>query len=270
MQIEEIDRAAALADPAPRVPRKVLYWAIAALVVLGGGGALLERLFTSVGLNEYSVAASSATSGTSASSAAATTPAPPSIASSLPNFMGISRLSGAPAPPFTLTDQNGAAVSLASLHGKVVVLTFFDAACNDICPVLGREIVRAEIALGPEAPRVAFVAVNTDPRATGIAATAATSSALGLARYANWYFLTGSLSKLDPAWTHYGVTVEVSTATHRVAHTDLLYFLDTAGRERLGATPFANQSRSGPTTLSNADIRRFGDGLASYARQLLH
>ena len=39
-----------------------------------------------------------------------------------------------PAPPFTLTSQDGTPVALASLRGKVVAVTFIYTGCPDICP----------------------------------------------------------------------------------------------------------------------------------------
>ncbi|HUY30561.1 MAG TPA: SCO family protein [Acidimicrobiales bacterium] len=250
-------RAAAIA--APRVPRKFVVWAAVAVVVLAGGGMLLERVFTSAGLNSYSITASSSARQ---ASKPATVP--------LRSFMGITAGSGALAPALSLTDQRGRSVTLESLRGRVVVLTFFDAACDDICPVLGAEIRRAESQLGAKAPTVAFVAVNTDPRTLSVAATARTSSRLGLASQPNWYFLTGSLASLDTVWTHYGITVEVARATHQVAHTELMIFLDRTLHERIEATPVGDQKRGGSTTLPAASIVRFGDGIATYARTLLH
>lgn len=245
-------------EPAPRVPRKFIVWGAVAVVVLAGGGVLAERLFTSVGLNAYSVTASSAGSSRSRP---ATVP--------LRAFMGITAASGGVAPPFSLTDQRGQRVGLSFFRGKVVVLTFFDSSCTDICPVLGAEIRRAESDLGSDASRVAFVAVNTDPESLSVAAAARTSAALGLASRPNWYLLTGSLASLDSVWTRYGITVEVDRRTHVVAHTELLVLLDASLRERIDATPFGDQKRNGATTLPASSIDRFGGGIASYARTLL-
>ncbi|HET7016860.1 MAG TPA: hypothetical protein VFI65_23255, partial [Streptosporangiaceae bacterium] len=41
-----------------------------------------------------------------------------------------------PAPPFSLTDTKGNQVSLASLAGKVVLLTFLDPVCTSDCPLI--------------------------------------------------------------------------------------------------------------------------------------
>ena len=53
-----------------------------------------------------------------------------------------------PAPGFSLTDQNGQPVSLASLRGKVVLMTFLDPVCTTDCPIIGAEMKEAGVLLG--------------------------------------------------------------------------------------------------------------------------
>ena len=53
-----------------------------------------------------------------------------------------------PAPGFQLTDQNGQPVSLASLRGKVVLMTFLDPVCTTDCPIIGAEMKEAGVLLG--------------------------------------------------------------------------------------------------------------------------
>ena len=67
---------------------------------------------------------------------------PASVSTSLANLMVLSPLPGIRAPRFTLTDQNGHVLSLASLRGKVVVLQFMDPHCTDICPIVSAEFVK--------------------------------------------------------------------------------------------------------------------------------
>ena len=61
---------------------------------------------------------------------------------------GTSNAVNYPAPGFSLTDQHGSQVSLASLHGKVVLLTFFDPVCTSDCPLIGHEFAAAAPAAG--------------------------------------------------------------------------------------------------------------------------
>ena len=44
-----------------------------------------------------------------------------------------------PAPHFALTDQHGNPVSLASLRGHTVALTFLDPVCTSDCPLIAQE-----------------------------------------------------------------------------------------------------------------------------------
>ena len=55
-----------------------------------------------------------------------------------------------PAPDFTLTDQNGKPVTLSSLRGQVVLLTFLDPVCVSDCPLIAQEFRQAGQLLGPE------------------------------------------------------------------------------------------------------------------------
>ena len=87
---------------------------------------------------------------------------PAAVPDSQINLMGLSPVPVRPAPGFTLTDQAGRALSLASLRGKVVVLEFMDPHCTDICPIVSREYVDAYHDLGPLADKVVFAAVNVN------------------------------------------------------------------------------------------------------------
>ena len=80
----------------------------------------------------------------------------------------------------------------------MVVLTFFDAPCNDIVPVLAAEIEQADADLGADAADVEFVTVNTDPNALAQSAEAPLLRATRLGTLPNWHMVTGS-SSLDSA-----------------------------------------------------------------------
>jgi protein SCO1 len=64
---------------------------------------------------------------------------PASVSDAQINLMGLSPVPVRPAPGFTLTDQDGRTLSLASLRGKAVVLEFMDPHCTDICPIVSHE-----------------------------------------------------------------------------------------------------------------------------------
>ena len=82
---------------------------------------------------------------------------------SLPAFhgQGTWRRGERPAPGFALHDQNGALVSLRSLRGKPVLLTFLDSRCTTRCPIEGRQLGSVLRRL-PAAERPTIVVVSVD------------------------------------------------------------------------------------------------------------
>jgi cytochrome oxidase Cu insertion factor (SCO1/SenC/PrrC family) len=263
-----IDRAAALAEGAPGVPAKFIFWVLGVALVVSLGGLLGEHLFSSAGLNP--VAAPAPRAPTAAASAAApSAPVPDrAITAPLPSFMGLSALRAHAATPFTLTDQAGLATPVPAQPPAVVVLTFFNAPCNDICPVLAAEIEQADADLGAAASSVEFVTVNTDPSALAQSAEAPTLGGTGLAALHNWHFVTGPLATLNSVWRAYGVSISVDKKTGLEAHNDVLFFLDARGDLRDRATPFADESSSGTYSLPAPSVARWAQGIATYAMRL--
>jgi protein SCO1/2 len=270
--LSEDERAAAFRRSEPKVPRNFVPIVVGFFAVLAIGGVLGERLLSSVGLNPASTAVTPSTTPAAAAGGISPPPSAPStpeVGAPLSQFMGITPLRGTPAPAVSLVDQAGRAVSLADERGDAVVLTFFDAPCQDICPIMSAELQQAAGALGAEAAHVAFLTVNTDPAVLSATPASAAAARTGLGTLSNWHFLTSSLPNLNAVWKAYGVTVNVSRRTGLVAHNDVMYFIDPAGRLRYEATPFANESSKGAFSLPPASIARWGQGIATYAGQLL-
>ena len=262
-----IDRAAALAEGAPGIPVKFVYWVLGVVLVVSLGGLLGEHLFSSAGLNPVP---------TTTPPPVAATPPPGivptpdrSVGSSLASFMGMSTLRAAAAPSFTLTDQNGQPIPVPAQPARVVVLSFFNAPCNDICPVLAAEMEQADTDLGAQAADVEFVTVNTDPSALAQSAEAPVLSATRLTALPNWHMVTGPLATLNAVWKAYGVSISVDKKTHLEAHNDVMAFIDLRGDLRFRATPFADESTTGAFSLPAASIDRWGEGIASYAERLI-
>jgi cytochrome oxidase Cu insertion factor (SCO1/SenC/PrrC family) len=136
------------------------------------------------------------------------------------------------APGFTLSDQNGRSVSLASLRGKVVLLTFLDPVCTSDCPLIAQEFRAADQMLGTQTKSVEMVAIVANPVYRSVAYTRAFDTQEGLSRLPNWLFLTGSLSQLQEAWKSYGITAQTLPAGGMVAHNDIAYVIDSAGHTR--------------------------------------
>jgi cytochrome oxidase Cu insertion factor (SCO1/SenC/PrrC family) len=136
------------------------------------------------------------------------------------------------APQFRLTDQNGRQVSLASLRGKVVLLTFLDPVCTSDCPLIAQEFRAADQALGAKARNVQMVAIVANPVYRAVSYTRAFDSQERLTSLPNWLFLTGSLAQLRQAWRNYAVVAEVVPSGGMIAHNDTAYVIDASGRTR--------------------------------------
>jgi protein SCO1/2 len=268
--LSEAERAAAFRRIEPKVPPRFALIVVAVLVVLGIGGTLLEHLLSNVGLNPDATTTgqTTVTSLPGLIAPPGSTPSTPQVGAPLPEFMGITPRSGA-AAGFSLEDQAGHPTSLADERGHAVILTFFDARCQDICPVMSAELLRAANDLGSARSRVVFLTVNTDPVALSSAPASTAAVRTGLGTLATWHFLTSNLTTLNAVWRAYGVSVNVSRTSGIVAHNDVMYFVDPSGLLRYEATPFANENSAGAFSLPSASIDRWGQGIATYARQLL-
>ena len=167
-----------------------------------------------------------------------------------------------PAPGFSLTDQDGQPVSLASLRGKVVLMTFLDPVCTTDCPLIAQEFRQTGQLLGAQGKHVELVAVVANPTYRSTAFTRAFDQQEGLTTVPNWRYLTGSLGQLSAVWRQYGIAVQNLPAGAMSAHNDLAVVIDPAGRirEEIDADP-------GPGTSSTKSS--FSVLLSQYARQAL-
>jgi cytochrome oxidase Cu insertion factor (SCO1/SenC/PrrC family) len=198
--------------------------------------------------------------GTAPLAAAAVNPnADPIIAQAI---SGDSGLLDVPEYPLQLTDQNGQQVSLASMRGKVVLLTFIDPVCTTDCPIIGGEFKQAGLLLGAAAKKVEMVAVVANPTYTSIPVMRAYDAEVGLTRTPNWLYLTGTLPKLQHAWEQYGITVENLPAGAMTAHNDIAFVISPRGEilQELNFDP-------GPAT--NSSESSYSVMLANYARQAM-
>ena len=193
---------------------------------------------------------------------------PGNISTSLANLMQLSPVPGARAPGFTLTDQNGRTMSLASLRGKVVVLEFMDPHCTDICPIVSQEFVDAHHQLGPLAGKVVFAAINVNQYHATVANMAAFSSAQRLNTIPGWHFFTGPVPALKTAWRDYNIAVEAPNPDADIVHTSALYFIDAQGREAFLASPMVDHTKKGTAYLPAKQIAQWATGIALIAHHL--
>jgi cytochrome oxidase Cu insertion factor (SCO1/SenC/PrrC family) len=136
------------------------------------------------------------------------------------------------APAFQLTDQSGRQVSLASLRGKVVLLTFLDPVCTSDCPLIAQEFRAADQMLGAQARSAVLVAIVANPIYRTVAYTRAFDSQERLNTLPNWLFLTGSPGQLQQAWRNYGIAAQILPAGGMIGHSDVAYVIDASGRTR--------------------------------------
>jgi cytochrome oxidase Cu insertion factor (SCO1/SenC/PrrC family) len=167
-----------------------------------------------------------------------------------------------PAADFRLTDQHGRVVSLASLRGKVVLLTFLDPVCTTDCPLIAQEFRQAGQVLGAASRQVELVAIVANPVYHQLAYTRAFDRQERLNQVPNWLYLTGSVPQLQRVWKDYGLAALILPAGSMIGHPDVGYVIDQAGRIRreLSTDP-------GPGT--TATKSSFAVLLADAARQLL-
>jgi protein SCO1/2 len=265
-----IDRDAALRAGSVPVPRKFVLWAVVGFAVLGLGGVAAERFIGNAGIQSLISTPPATLAGTAPGPPSTPgVPTGPAVGAAPPAVIGLRHLGLAQAPALDLTDQHGSPWTLARTRGKVVVVSFLNAECNDLCPVQAQEITQADGLLGPRATSVEFVVVNSDPLETSLAVTPPALTQTGLSGLGNLTFLTGPLATLGRTWNAYGVTVAVSSTTRLVSHTNVMYFIDPQGRLALSATPFGNEDSFGVYSLDPGTIHTFARGVAAAAAGLL-
>jgi protein SCO1/2 len=127
------------------------------------------------------------------------------------------------APAFALQDQLGRTVSLASLRGHTVLLTFLDSRCHSECPIEGAQLAQIE-----RRTHVPLVVVSADP--WGDAAWSVRAFAQKERWSFDWHWLLGSPAQLQPVWRSYSIAVMRRPGD--VLHTLALYVIDKHGKQR--------------------------------------
>ncbi len=168
-----------------------------------------------------------------------------------------------PAPAFTLTDQRGHEVSLASLRGHVLALTFLDPVCTSDCPLIAQEFRQTDQRLGSQAHQVDFVAVVANPIYRSVSFTDQFDSQEGLTQVSNWYYLTGSVAALQHVWNSYGILVGTVPDGAMIAHSDLAFVIDSQGQERDALIDDPGPNQTFASSFSSLLLSRIQDVLHS-------
>lgn len=132
---------------------------------------------------------------------------------------------------FTLRDQDGRPLRLASTRGEVTVVTFLYTTCQDTCPVMAQQI---GMALDRDDTPAPTIAVSVDPRND----TEQTARAFLLKQRltGRMDFALGTEPELAPIWKAYGVQPQRGSGGQtdpRFDHSTYVLLLDKRGRPRV-------------------------------------
>jgi protein SCO1/2 len=134
-----------------------------------------------------------------------------------------------PAPDFTLQDQDGKAVSVSALRGKVLAITFLDSHCKQLCPLEADQLAQAQKTLGPS-PKLSLLVVSVAPATD----TPDSERAFAAEHHwtGDWHWLMGTSDQLAQVWKAYSIAVQVIPGD--ILHSSVLYLVDKNGFQRAG------------------------------------
>jgi protein SCO1/2 len=140
-------------------------------------------------------------------------------------FEGALMPEGLRAPDFRLKNQDGEPVSMRSLRGRPVVVTFLYTHCQDTCPIQAQTVRGALDQLGHDVPALA-VAVDP-PNDTPQSARKFLAEQRASGRID---FVLGSRSELRPLWKGFAIRPQSVTEEHQAR----LTLVDARGFQRVG------------------------------------
>lgn len=133
---------------------------------------------------------------------------------------------------FTLVDHEGRPFSSRALHGRVTALFFGYTACPDVCPTTLAKLTAVTHRLGAVATRFRVAYVTVDPARDTPAVLKAHLSMFPIDAVG----LTGPAEAIADVAGRYQVRYEVeptsSAAGYFVAHSTMMYVLDSRGHTR--------------------------------------
>ena len=137
---------------------------------------------------------------------------------------------GSAVPDFELIDQGGKPVTLASLKGKVVAVTFIYTRCPlpDYCPRMVENFKALRARFAPRMDRdLVLLTVSFDPK-YDTPATLARYAASRRAGGPGWHFLTGDPSKIERVCGAFGIQYYADEGL--ITHSLETAILDRTGR----------------------------------------
>jgi protein SCO1/2 len=139
-------------------------------------------------------------------------------------FRGGSMPPGIHVPEFTLTDQNGKRVSMASYRGKPVVVTYLYTHCKETCPLQAQMIRGALDDLGHDIPALA---VSVDPFQDTPASARAFNRKAKMTGRLRW--VLGTRRQLQPLYRGFAIQPQLRDSEHQAYIT----LVDRKGMQRV-------------------------------------
>lgn len=173
------------------------------------------------------------------------TRAPRTTSAALAGGFDGATLSPRAARGFTLRDQYGRSVSLASYRGRVVMLSFLYPTCGSVCVLIAEQIRGA---LDELARPVPVLIVSAEPAAASPARVRDFLAQVSLSGRA--LYLSGTRAQLEPLWRAYNVRPASAGAGLFSSYAGVI-LIDRTGRERV---LFESEELS-PEALAH-DVRR--------------
>jgi cytochrome oxidase Cu insertion factor (SCO1/SenC/PrrC family) len=145
-----------------------------------------------------------------------------------------------------LDDSSGRKLTIASLRGKIVVVSDMMTLCQGTCPLDTANIAAAarRVRAAGLSDRVVFLSVTIDP-ARDTRARLAAYRRLYAPAPPNWLTLTGSAQAITQFWNRFGVYRKTVPETedgrdwitgkplhYDITHSDQVFFLDAQGHQR--------------------------------------
>jgi protein SCO1 len=140
-----------------------------------------------------------------------------------------------PAPGFTLSDADGAPISLRQFRGRPAIVTFIDPVCRSLCPLEAKQL-DAAVRATPGSRRPVIVSISVNPWAQSRSIFRQDERKWRLVP--GWHWAAGDYRRLAPVWKRYDVgvldhkTVVDGHVIHDVSHTEAAYVIDSSGHER--------------------------------------
>lgn len=131
--------------------------------------------------------------------------------------------------PFSLTDQNGRAVTDKDFRGEPFLVFFGFTNCPDVCPTTLYEMSEVLRRLGPDADKTAALFVSVDPERDTPAKLKMYLSPF----HPRVFGLTGTEAQVDAIKKEYRVyskKVPLKNGDYTMDHTAVVYLMDKNGR----------------------------------------